>query len=113
MSEGSTNWTKKELKAYLLFYCANADFIETEEEKELIQSKIKEDKLNKIYKEFKNDNDYQRIQKIQSTIEDKEYSQSEIDSLILDITNLFLSDGKYDQLEENIFLGLKRILRNS
>lgn len=30
-----TNWTKAEFKAYLLAYCAQTDYIETEEEKTL------------------------------------------------------------------------------
>ena len=113
MNERSTNWTKKTLKTYLLLYCANADFIETDEEKELIHSKINDKKYKKIYEEFNNDNDYQRIQKIQLAVEEHQLSQREIESLIEEIKNLFLTDGKYDQLEENLFLGLKRLLRNS
>ena len=112
MSEQSTNWTKNELKAYLLFYCANADFIESQEEKTLIHSYINDDKIDEIHQEFNNDNDFKRIQKIQSSIQNLQLSQKEIDSLIEEIGNLFLSDGKYDLLEENLFLGLKRILRN-
>jgi len=113
MSERSTNWTKNELKAYLLLYCANADFIESEEEKELIRSNINDEKFTEIQQQFENDNDFQRIQKIQSSVVELQYSPSEIDSLIEEIKNLFLSDGKYDLLEENIFLGLKRLLRKN
>lgn len=63
-----TNWSHEELKAYLLFYCANADYIETEEEIELIKSKVDMNTYKNIHSEFKRDNDYQQIQKIQTTV---------------------------------------------
>lgn len=33
-------WTIEKLKAYLFIYCANADFIESKQEDELIISKV-------------------------------------------------------------------------
>jgi leucyl-tRNA synthetase len=49
MSEYSTKWSKEELEAYLLFYCANADFIETDEEKKFIHSKVSDNVYTKTY----------------------------------------------------------------
>lgn len=111
MEEINTLWSREELKAYILLYCAYADFIETEAEKEYIKSKVGEEKYNKIHKEFDEDNDYQRIQKIQATVAQYNYSKNEIDRLFENIKKLFLTDGPIDILEENIYRGLQHLLK--
>jgi len=111
MEEFKTNWTREELKAYILLYCAYANFIETEAEKEFIKSKVGEDKYQKVHKEFDQDNDYQRIQKIQHTVLRYNYSNSEVDRLFENIKKMFLSDGSIDILEENIYRGLQHLLK--
>lgn len=111
MEEINTSWSREELKAYILLYCAYADFIETEDEKEYIKSKVGEEKYNKIHKEFDDDNDYQRIQKIQATVAQYNYSKNEIDRLFENIKKMFLTDGSIDILEENIYRGLQHLLK--
>lgn len=111
MEDSATNWTQMELKAYMLLYCAYADFVITAEEKELIKSKVGLNEYQKIHKEFEEDNDYQRIQKINSTIARFEYSQEELDEIFQSIKSLFLSDGEMDILEKNIYRGLKKLLQ--
>ena len=110
MSEFNTNWTKTELSAYLLMYCANANFTETSEERALVKSKVGADSLIAIRKEFNNDNDYQSIQKIQATVQRLGYNWSEIDNLISEIKTLFLADGTFDAIEKSMFTGLKKLL---
>ncbi len=105
-----TNWSRHEFKAYLMLYCAHADFIETPEEKEIIKSKISEDTYNNIHKEFDKDNDYQSLQKILSTLKRFEYSHEQVDVLLNKMKELFLSDGEYDTVEQNLYLGLKHLL---
>ncbi len=111
MEEINTLWSREELKAYILLYCAYADFIETEAEREYIKSKVGEEKYNKVHKEFDADNDYQRIQKIQTTVAQYNYSKKEIDRLFENIKKLFLTDGPVDILEENIYRGLQHLLK--
>lgn len=111
MEEINTLWSREELKAYILLYCAYADFIETEAEKEYIKSKVGEEKYNKIHKEFDDDSDYQRIQKIQATVAQYNYSKNEIDRLFENIKKMFLTDGPVDILEENIYRGLQHLLK--
>jgi hypothetical protein len=111
MDEFKTNWSRQELTAYILMYCAQANFIETKPEKEYIKAKVGEDKYKKVHREFDQDNDYQRIQKIEHTIDRFDYSKQEIDRLFGDIKKLFLSDGYIDNLEENIYRGLKHLLK--
>ena len=110
MSDFNTNWTKTELSAYTLLYCAHANFTETSEELELVKSKVASDDLISIRKEFKNDNDYQSIQKIQSTVQRLGYNWSQKDDLISEIKTLFLADGKFDAIEKSMFTGLRKLL---
>ncbi|QAA80383.1 hypothetical protein EI546_00940 [Aequorivita sp. H23M31] len=111
MKEFETTWTHEELKAYMLLYCAHADFFVSPEEKEYIKSKVGEVEYKKIRKEFDDDNDYQQIQKINAAIERFEYSKEEIDEAFRSIKDLFLSDGEMDILEQNIYRGLKHLLK--
>jgi uncharacterized protein (DUF1015 family) len=112
MNDFETNWSKEELSAYLLLYCANADYIESKEEIEIIRSKVDKNIYKSIHKEFDNDNDYQSIQKIENTIERLGYSKKEIEKLIAEMKKLFLADGEYDAAESAVFIGLKKILKS-
>ncbi|MAP80722.1 MAG: hypothetical protein CL526_06500 [Aequorivita sp.] len=112
MEEFKTDWTHEELKAYMLLYCAFANFEISKEEKEYIKSRVGEKKYQKVRKEFEEDNDYQQIQKIYSTIERLNYSKEEIDEAFQSIKKLFLADGEMDILEKNLYRGLKHLLKN-
>ena len=110
MSSLKTNWSRNELRAYLLLYCANANFVKTEEETKQIKSKIDKALYKNISREFEGDNDYQSIQKIESTIKRLGYNKVEVKGLVEEIKGLFLADGNYDQMEKTIFFGLNKIL---
>ncbi len=110
MSTMNTNWSREELRAYLLLYCANANFVETKEETEQIKSKIEKGIYKAINKEFEADNDYQSIQKIDAAIKRLNYDQAQKNTLIDEIKGLFMADGNYDQMEKILFFGLKKLL---
>lgn len=111
MSQANPNWTKDELKTYLLIYCANADFTESKPEIDMIHTKVPHVDYEKIHAEFQKDNDYQSIQKIEASLEHHGYSSNERDQLLQEMTDLFVSDGDVDQLEQNLLLGLRHILK--
>jgi hypothetical protein len=111
MENFTTTWTDVELKAYMLLYCAHADFNISNEEKEYIKNKVGETEYHKIHKEFEEDNDYQQIQKINAAIERFNYSKEEIDETFKSIKKLFLVDGEVDILEQNLYRGLKHLLK--
>ena len=102
------NWTKDDLRMYLLIYCANADFVESPEELEFIKSKIGHSDFAKMHAEFEGDNDYQSIQKIQKAYEALGYTSP--DALFDEVREFFKSDGEFDILERNLMLYLKHIL---
>ena len=110
MKEFDTNWTKEELKIYLLIFCADANFSESKAETAFIKSKTHGNSFEKIHDEFDKDNDYQSIQKIRLTLEKQGYLKEDRDRLFNEVKELFLSDGKYDILEQNLFRGLNHIL---
>ena len=83
----SINWTKKELKIYILLLCANANSVETAEEIKLIKSKTDSKTFDEIYKVFSNHNE----------------DESEI-------SELFLIDNAVDMKEKNITRILDNIL---
>ena len=106
-----TNWSKDELKTYLLIYCANANFEEKKSEVKYIKSQIRSADFDKIHAEFEQDNDYDGIQKIQSAIEDHGYDKKDIKHLLQEMKQLFLVDDHFDILERNLMKSLKRILK--
>ena len=112
MKEFDTNWSREELIAYILIYCANADFSELKAEKDLIVSKIKGNSLERIHYEFDKDNDYQSIQKIRSTLEKYGYTRDGVNRLNNEMKEMFLSDGNFDTSEQNLFRGLNHIFEN-
>ncbi len=108
--EFKTDWTRQEFKAYLLSYAANANFFESDAEKEVILSMVSSDVYKKVKRELEHDNDYQSIQKILYNIEKFSYSKEEIHRLVEDINLLFNADGQHDILEENMLRAFNKLL---
>ena len=105
------NWTKEEFKAFLLLYAAQTNFIETQEEIEYIESKLPDEIINKIRKEINKLNDYQKSELIVSQIKSNEYVQSDLDEILLEIKELYKSDGVFDSLEKSMFSMLEKLLK--
>ena len=110
MNEIKTNWTRPEFKAYLMFYAANANYSESEDETDMIHKIVSDDAYKLIHREFEKDNDYQSIQKILHNIEKFNYSKDELDQLVSDIKALFDVDGQFDLLESNMLRALKKLV---
>ena len=110
MSNTTPDWSKNQFLGYLFLYCANADYIEQEAEKSFILSKISDEVFQEMHAEFDKDSDYDRVQKIASAVEKHYPTETGRDSLVAEIKDLFLSDGEFDLLERNIFLGLKKLI---
>tara|TARA_Y100001935_G_C16856519_1_gene291177 strand:- start:52 stop:393 length:342 start_codon:yes stop_codon:yes gene_type:complete len=108
-----TGWTEESFKAYLLVYASQSNQIETEDEKDFIESNFDNNLLKKVYKEIKNDNDYDRIQKILSFVKEKEYSNDDLKKILDELKNMYLCDGSFDMAEQMIFNSLKKLLKVS
>ncbi len=107
------HWDKESFLAYVLIHAAHADFVITKDEEEVILRFVSETTYGKMYSEYKNDNDFQSVEKI---IDAKDYlnlCEKDCDSLLDEIEEVFKADGKYDILEKNMYLGIKKILSMS
>ena len=105
------NWTKEEFKAFLLLYAAQTNFIETQEEIEYIESKFPNEIINRTRKEINKLNDYQKSEIIVNQIKSNEYVQSDLDEILLEIKELYKSDGLFDSLEQSMFSMLEKLLK--
>ena len=106
-----TNWTKKDLLAYLLIYCMRVDCKEQETEVDYIRTRVGDEVYSKAYAEFSKDNDYISIQKIQNSYKSLSLDLSEKDNVINDIKEIFEIDGHLDIIEQGIQMTLNRILK--
>lgn len=104
-------WSKDELIAYILLFAAHSDFKESNEERNIIISKVDMQTFQKIHSEFEQDNDYQAIQKIEKGLEQHNFTVKQIDHLLLEIKLLLNADHEYGVLERNMMRFLKKILK--
>jgi uncharacterized protein (DUF1015 family) len=105
------NWTKEEFKAYMLIYASESDHTVAEAELELLEEKFDSRILKKMSSELKADNDYQRLQKIMSYIEINDCKQEELDALLSEIKEMYISDGNFDVMEQTTFRFLQKALK--
>ncbi|MBK5213311.1 MAG: hypothetical protein JJE55_06600 [Flavobacteriaceae bacterium] len=110
MKTEQTQWSKEELKTYILLLCAKADQVEAEEELNLIKTKTPAAIFEKMYKEFCNDDEDESLEKIQYALEMHEYSNKELASLKKEIQQVFSSDNKINMKERNLGWVLDNIL---
>ena len=106
------SWTKDELKAYMLLYAANADYKESNLERNVIADLVDRHTFQRIHDEFDKDNDYQSLQKIIDCVKEHDYSQENLEELFTEMKLMFFADGQFDQQERNLFLYLKKILNS-
>ena len=109
MEEVKLSWTYNEFKAYVLIYAAESNQVITDEEKEFIEDQFDSVLIKTMQKEFNEDNDYERIQKIMAFIEQNNFGKKDLDSLLDEIKSVYLSDGKFDSTEQAVFQVLEKL----
>ncbi|GAA3579337.1 hypothetical protein [Snuella lapsa] len=102
---------KNRLKAFILTYCAKANYTCTSQETEFIKSRTNIDNLDHIHCEINKHNDYQIIQKIVHGINKYGYTKNEIESLLNEMKEMIEISSDYNLLKQNTYRGLKYILR--
>jgi|TARA_B110000438_G_scaffold124427_1_gene121275 16S rRNA G1207 methylase RsmC len=105
------NWTEEEFKAYLCIYAADSNFEYHIEEKKLIESKFSSETIDKIKEETDDLNDYQRSHIIVEYVKSKDYTQAQLEKLLADMKEVYLSDGNFDKYEQSIYNMLKKIMK--
>jgi len=99
MKNEMSQWSKSELKIYILILCAKIDGHETEEEIALIKSKTDIETFDKLYNEFCCDEEDGCFEKIEHAINQHEYSLKELHELKQEILEVFHSDEKFSTKE--------------
>lgn len=108
MAAATTNWTKEELKIYILIFCASVDSNATEDEINLIKSKTSPDTYLKMYNAFSAHTEQESIDKIEDSIHLHDFTEMELAEFRQEIYKLFLTDSKFHRKEKS----LDRILDN-
>ena len=111
MLDFTKKWTKEEFKLYLLIYASQANLFESEEELALIESMFSKDMIHEIHKKVKKLNDYHRCQIIIDYIKYNNYSQDELDEILIQVKEVFNSDGSFDIIEQQSFYMLEKLLK--
>ena len=110
MKHKAKDWTKTELQVYILLMCANADHKETDEEMEIIKSKVDTDTFKKMKKLFRKDSEEKRLKKIDRNIHQHIYSAIELSAFQKEVYEIFFSDGKFTMMEKRLDWTLDNIL---
>ena len=110
MNDVKTYWSKKELKIYILLFCAKADNEESEVEIELIKSKTDLKTFNKLYAEFGGDDEETSFEKIEDAIGKYPFSSREISEIKKEVMDVFNSDKKFEMKERYLNKVLDNIL---
>jgi len=110
MKKQKPNWSKAELQVYILLLCANADKEETEDELEMIQSKVPKTTFVKMYKKFHAHSEKKRLKKVDQCVNKHEYTEMELAAFRREMYKLFFSDSKFSMLEKRLDWTLDNIL---
>lgn len=104
------NWDYDIFRAYLFLEMAHGDMDFSSAEKEYILSKIDNDHYEKVKKEYDNDSDFEKAQKLMKGA--KLFCQDEEvkNTIITELKELCKSDGKVCVEEKNLLLYLKRLI---
>lgn len=105
-----SNWSKKEFETYVLLYCAQSNFIETQEERNYIIRRVDEQLFNAIHTEIVHDSNEESLKKIKNYLIEHKFSLEEKKDLIRDIKNVFFADGTVDKYEKHVFELLQKML---
>lgn len=104
------DWTVREFEVFVLLYAAHCNYIETEEERSYILSKVGEEVYNKMHTEIAAESDYTNERKIEQYLLENKYSVLQREELIKDIKQVFFADGTVDAIEKRVFSVLQKIL---
>ena len=111
MNKIKSSWTKEQFKAYLMVYAAQSDQVETEEEKDHLESHFDELLLKEIRKEINKDNDFSRIQKIMSHIKENNYLENDLNAILESIKKMYMVDGSFGAAEQMVYTSLQKLFK--
>ena len=108
MTSTKNKLTKLELQIYILLTCASADGHESEEEIAMIKKKTDTETFEKVYNEFQQDDEDERLDKIDTNIHLHTFENMELSNLRREMYEIFFSDCNFSRMERT----LDRIMDN-
>lgn len=102
------NWSKEELKIYILLHCAYADNEASPEEISVIKAHTAAQYFETIQKEFLKDASEVRLDKIENAVSTCNYDITDLVELRNEIHKVFMADKVFNLKERN----LERLLDN-
>ncbi len=111
MNENISKWNSHEFKVYLLLHAAHADFELKEEEKQKILSKATKTEYQHVYKVFKEDTDFERMETILLFREQFFPTEKDTEKIIQEIFELLNADEEFTLNEKNFFRIFKKTLK--
>ncbi len=110
MKDNYKNWDFEKFITFMMYYAAQADFILTQEEKEMILKRIGLEDYNEIRTFHKQNSDYENIQAIlyfkSKYLEDK----GNLETVYEAMNNIFNADGDFSIYEKNMMRAFQMLL---
>lgn len=106
-------FTREEFFAYLLLYAAQADFVESADEKAYILSKVSTEVYGKVHHIFEKDSDAERIEVMLENVRAHNYKQSSPQELMSEIKAIMALDGEPDATERMYLIGIRRLIMSA
>jgi hypothetical protein len=113
MSTQHPSWTQNDFLSLLMLYASKADMQTTDDEISWIKAHFPTEHYDEVKNTFHQQSDYENIQLIESLKERFFPNEKEQRTLENYLNDLFKADGSVSHLEEQIMMGLKRLLWNS
>lgn len=104
------DWTYNDYLTYLLLFAAREDYEVDKEEIDWIINRVGEEEYLKVNEIFKQHEETEHLEVIQNL--GKEYCQDGDckEKILADLKQLFISNGKFSDLEQVLFIGLRKLL---
>jgi len=102
------NWSKEELKIYILLHCAYADDEASPEEISVIKANTATEYFDAIQIEFQSDTSEVRLERIENAVSNCDYGIIDLIELRNEIHQVFMADKVFNLKERN----LERLLDN-
>lgn len=102
--------TYEEFLVYLLLTASYSDMEYDYKEESIIRKIVDQKTYQKIYKEFNEDSDFQRIEKITACKPDFFPTEEKKQAILDHVVELFKADGHYTIMEKNLMRFLKKLM---
>ena len=110
MSNSLLDWSQDDFINFLLLHVAKSDFVLSEEEMDLIKSRMPDSKFKELSKLHKHNSDYQNIQIIQDMAEKYCRTSENKDEIMSRVKEMVMADDEFNIHEKTMMNALNMLL---